>query len=297
MALYIMFMLPGILLMFWAQNKVKGSYVRYSKMPNSKGITGAQAARMVLDANGLQNVQIEGTKGELTDHYDPRSRVLRLSQGIYTMPSVAAVAVAAHEAGHAILAYVLPHCPTVERVTIASEEEDYLGYVLHAVSLNQHVRTRAELRDSICVALGGRQAELMVLDEVSSGCLNDLQQATAVASLMVEQLGMSQSMGLRTYRHDRDNSQLVIKPRDVSETTATQLDQEIRQVVGREPEQPVPPRADGRGVDGVVRRVGVDEAAEHAHGPGRAEERERGVHVQPVERVGEGGFGAVHVGR
>ncbi len=142
--------------------------------------------------------------------------------------------VAIHEAGHAILAYVLPHCPTVERVTIASEEEDYLGYVLHAVSLNQHVRTRAELRDSICVALGGRQAELMVLDEVSSGCLNDLQQATAVASLMVEQLGMSQSMGLRTYRQDRDNAQLVIKPRDVSETTATQLDQEIRQVVDAE---------------------------------------------------------------
>ena len=102
MAMYFMFMLPGILLMVWAQSKVKGSYSKYSKVANSRGLTGAQAARMVLDDNGLQNVQIEMVKGELSDHYDPRKRVLRLSQGIYSVPSIAAVAVAAHEAGHAI---------------------------------------------------------------------------------------------------------------------------------------------------------------------------------------------------
>lgn len=102
MALYFMFMIPGVLLMLWAQSKVKGSYARYSKVANTRGVTGAQAARMVLDANGLQNVAIEQVRGELTDHYDPRKRVLRLSQGIYNVPSIAAVAVAAHEAGHAI---------------------------------------------------------------------------------------------------------------------------------------------------------------------------------------------------
>lgn len=102
MALYFMFMIPGVLLMLWAQSKVKGSYAKYSKVANSRNMTGAQAARMVLDANGLQNVPIEQVKGELTDHYDPRKRVLRLSQGIYSVPSIAAVAVAAHEAGHAI---------------------------------------------------------------------------------------------------------------------------------------------------------------------------------------------------
>ena len=102
MAMYFMFMLPGILLMVWAQSKVKGSYSKYSKVANSRGLTGAQAARMVLDDNGLQNVQIEMVKGELSDHYDPRKRVLRLSQGIHSVPSIAAVAVAAHEAGHAI---------------------------------------------------------------------------------------------------------------------------------------------------------------------------------------------------
>ncbi len=102
MALYFMFMLPGFLLMIWAQSKVKGSYSKYSKVANTRNMTGAQAARMVLDANGLQDVPIEQVKGELTDHYDPRSRTLRLSQGIYGVPSIAAVAVAAHEAGHAI---------------------------------------------------------------------------------------------------------------------------------------------------------------------------------------------------
>ncbi len=105
MALYFMFMLPGILLMLWAQSKVKGSYAKYSKMANSKNMTGAEAARMVLDANGLHNVPIEmdqNPRAELSDHYDPRSRKLVLSRGIYSVPSIAAVAVAAHEAGHAI---------------------------------------------------------------------------------------------------------------------------------------------------------------------------------------------------
>lgn len=102
MALYFMFMLPGLLLMLWAQSKVKGSYSKYSKMANSRNMTGAQAARTVLDANGLHDVPIEQVRGELTDHYDPRSRTLRLSQGIYGVPSIAAIAVAAHEAGHAI---------------------------------------------------------------------------------------------------------------------------------------------------------------------------------------------------
>jgi cell division protease FtsH len=140
--------------------------------------------------------------------------------------------VAVHEAGHAILAYVLPHCPTVERVTIASEEEDYLGYVMHAVSQNQHVRTRSELLDSICVALGGREAENMILGEVSSGCWNDLQQATGVASMMVEQLGMSDKMGVRTYRNDHaEGAQFVLKPRDIAETTAAEVDVEIRDIV------------------------------------------------------------------
>jgi len=100
--LYFVFMIPGLLFMLWAQSKVKGNYQKFSKVRNSAGITGAQAARRVLDSQGLGDVQIEAIQGELTDHYDPRSRVLRLSQGVYGVPSIAAIGIAAHEAGHAI---------------------------------------------------------------------------------------------------------------------------------------------------------------------------------------------------
>ncbi len=102
MLIYFVFMIPGLLFMLWAQSKVKGTYAKYSKVRNSAGVTGAQAARQVLDREGLHDVQIEAIQGELTDHYDPRSRVLRLSQGVYGVPSIAAIGIAAHEAGHAI---------------------------------------------------------------------------------------------------------------------------------------------------------------------------------------------------
>jgi Zn-dependent membrane protease YugP len=100
--LYLIFLIPGVLFMLWAQNKVKSNYKKYSKVQNTANITGAQAARAVLDSQGLQDVRIEQVRGELSDHYDPRSRVLRLSQGVYSVPSIAAIGIAAHEAGHAI---------------------------------------------------------------------------------------------------------------------------------------------------------------------------------------------------
>ena len=99
---YFLFMIPGILFMLWAQNKVKGTYAKYSQIRDDRGLTGAQAAREILDANGLQDVQIQPIAGELTDHYDPRNRVLSLSQGVYGVPSIAAIGIAAHESGHAL---------------------------------------------------------------------------------------------------------------------------------------------------------------------------------------------------
>lgn len=100
--MYFVFLIPGLIFMLWAQSKVRGTYSRYSQVANMAGVSGAQAARMVLDRAGLQNVQIEPVAGELSDHYDPRQRVLRLSEGVYSRRTVAAVAIAAHEAGHAI---------------------------------------------------------------------------------------------------------------------------------------------------------------------------------------------------
>lgn len=99
---YFIFMIPGLLFMLWAQSKVKGNYGKFSKVRNHQGLTGAQVARTILDRNGLQEVPVEAIPGELTDHYDPRKRVLRLSQGVYGVASVAAIGIAAHETGHAL---------------------------------------------------------------------------------------------------------------------------------------------------------------------------------------------------
>lgn len=95
-------LIPAIIFTLYAQFRVHSSFEKYSKVRNHRNMTGAQAARRVLDANGLDNVVIEMTRGNLTDHYDPRSRVLRLSESVCNVNSVAAVSVACHEAGHAI---------------------------------------------------------------------------------------------------------------------------------------------------------------------------------------------------
>jgi Zn-dependent membrane protease YugP len=117
MLMYFIFFIPGMLLMLWAQSKVKGNYKKYSKVPNMAGMTGAQAARRILDANGLHDVPVESVRGELSDHYDPRKRALFLSQGVYGVPSIAAVGIAAHEAGHAIQ-HATAYGPLVARTNI-----------------------------------------------------------------------------------------------------------------------------------------------------------------------------------
>ncbi len=100
--LYLLFSLPALLLGFWAQIKVKGALKKYSQVRTTTGYTGAQVARRMLDSNGLNEVKIEETKGFMSDHYDPRSKTLRLSPEIFRGNSVASAGVAAHEAGHAM---------------------------------------------------------------------------------------------------------------------------------------------------------------------------------------------------
>ena len=100
--LYIIISLPALLLGLWAQAKIKSSFSKYSRVRTTTGLTGAEVARRMLDQNGLNNVRIEQVAGNLTDHYDPSKNILRLSQGVYNSPSVAAAGVAAHECGHAI---------------------------------------------------------------------------------------------------------------------------------------------------------------------------------------------------
>lgn len=100
--MYLLFMLPGLLLSIWAQFKVKSSFKKYSKVNSERRLTGREAARMILDQNGMRDVEVEKIAGNLTDHYDPRQNVIRLSDPVYDSASIAAVGIAAHEAGHAV---------------------------------------------------------------------------------------------------------------------------------------------------------------------------------------------------
>ena len=99
---YLMFMLPAMLLMMLVQWYVKSAYSRWSQVPTRSRVTGAEAAQRLIQAGGLYGVQIEGIAGNLTDNYDPRNKVLRLSRGVFASNSVAALAIAAHELGHAM---------------------------------------------------------------------------------------------------------------------------------------------------------------------------------------------------
>ncbi len=100
--LFWIFILPGLLLGAYAQARIKRNVAKYSQVRTLDGITGAEVARRLLDSQGLQQVAIESTPGMLSDHYDPRSKTLRLSQEVYFAPSISAAGIAAHEAGHAL---------------------------------------------------------------------------------------------------------------------------------------------------------------------------------------------------
>lgn len=98
---YLMFVLPAFLFALYAQFKVKSAFNRFSKMKNSRGLTGASAAQEVLRFYNITDVNIERVSGKLTDHYDPKSNVIRLSEDVYDSQSISAIGVACHEAGHA----------------------------------------------------------------------------------------------------------------------------------------------------------------------------------------------------
>jgi Zn-dependent membrane protease YugP len=95
-------LIPAILLSLYAQFKISSSYKHYSKIRSQSGLTGAQAARTILNSNGLYDVRVEPIQGQLSDHYDPRTRVIKLSEDVYRGNSLSSIAVAAHETGHAL---------------------------------------------------------------------------------------------------------------------------------------------------------------------------------------------------
>jgi Zn-dependent membrane protease YugP len=133
---YLIFMLPAIVLMMAVQWYVKSAYNKWSRVPTRSRATGAQAAQRLIERGGLYDVRVEGIAGQMTDHYDPRQKVLRLSQGVYQGQSVAALAIAAHELGHAMqdkeeYAPLRFRAALVPAVNIGS----YLGWFLILIGL------------------------------------------------------------------------------------------------------------------------------------------------------------------
>ena len=114
---YLVLVLPCVLLSLWASNRVNSTFKKYSKHYSMRRLTGAQAAQRVLAANGVSGVRIERISGNLTDHYDPRTNVIRLSDSVHDSTSVAAIGVACHEAGHAVQ-YAVNYAPIKFRAAI-----------------------------------------------------------------------------------------------------------------------------------------------------------------------------------
>ena len=102
MSAFLLFFIAPMLVGFWAQHRVKSTFAKNLEIPVANGLTGAQVARRILDANGLNDIPVEQAAGSLTDHYDPRSRSVHLSEPVFNSTSVASTAVGAHEVGHAI---------------------------------------------------------------------------------------------------------------------------------------------------------------------------------------------------
>jgi Zn-dependent membrane protease YugP len=110
-------LIPVLILAFYAQAKVKGNYKKFSQVHSSVGMTGAEVARVILDRNGLTSIPVTAVEGMLTDHYDPRSREVHLSREVYQSDSISALAIAAHECGHA-LQHAMGYAPLAIRAQI-----------------------------------------------------------------------------------------------------------------------------------------------------------------------------------
>ncbi len=136
--LYLVFALPALALGLWAQSKVKSNFRKYSQVGNLGRLTGGEAARRILDSQGLYEVQVQEARGFLSDHYNPRSKVLGLSREVYHNRSIAAVGIAAHEAGHAIqdqanyapLGFRTALVPTVQLGSWLGPILFFIGFVL-----------------------------------------------------------------------------------------------------------------------------------------------------------------------
>lgn len=137
--LYLLFFLPGLVLSLWASSKVKSTFHRYSQVPARSGLSGADAARELLRHSNIQDVKVEQTQGMLSDHYNPFNKVLKLSPDVYAGRSLAALGVAAHEAGHAIQ-HATSYGPLKFRSLVVKPAMigSNLGVILSSIGLVMH---------------------------------------------------------------------------------------------------------------------------------------------------------------
>ena len=160
--LTILLSIIGFIIVIYAQIKVNGAYSKYKKLKSTKGLCGQEVARKILDSNGLNDIHIVEVKGELTDHYDPSRKVLRLSKGVFNGESIASVAIAAHECGHAIQdkeGYTFMRIrgllvPVVNFIT-------YAGYIVAIISL--FAGATGYLRVSLFIILAAILFQLITL--------------------------------------------------------------------------------------------------------------------------------------
>ncbi len=134
--MYLIFALPALILAFFAQYRVSSTYSKYSRVRNMRGLSGLDAARWLLGSSGLSHISVEGAPGRLSDHYDPRKKMLRLSREVAYSQSVAALGIVAHEIGHALqdqtnYAFLRLRTGLVPVVNLGS----YLGFILFFIGI------------------------------------------------------------------------------------------------------------------------------------------------------------------
>jgi len=156
MILYLILMIPPLIFMIYAQIKVKSTYSKYSKISNHRGITGADAAAMMMRANGINDVPIETVKGKLTDHYDPSKKVLRLSPEVRNTTSVAAIGIALHEVGHAVQHHTRYGLMRLRSALVpAANIGSNIGWILIFLGLILMVLSRAMADFGMMIAMAG----------------------------------------------------------------------------------------------------------------------------------------------
>ena len=164
--------------------------------------------------------------------------------------------VATHEAGHAVCALFCPHAPPIERISIAGDMAGSLGYVRHQDPAHRYVITRGRLLDHMCVMMGGREAELLLLDDLSIGSAQDLAQATEIARALVEEFGMGgEAVGLRSVRAgERDGKRPPLSPAQLES-----IDKRVRELLEEARQRAAQILADNRGVVEALRDLLVEQ--------------------------------------